>query len=94
MAMAHIHSAVGVPLPKLLVHHGMQGQLLAAMEFSNATTATLETEYPHSVRHFLLIGCLAMFLGAVVFGFMTFRSNHKTLVITCSYLSAFVDLKR
>jgi hypothetical protein len=94
MAIAHIHMAVEVPPPKLLGHHGMQGQLLAAMQFSNSTTATLEAEFPHSVRHFLLIGCLAMFLGAVVFGFMTFRSNHKTPVISYIYYCAWIDMPR
>lgn len=81
IVLAHAYKAVPqIPSSKLISVHNLKGQLLAAIEFSNTTAATLETEYTHSVRHFLLIGTLAMFLGAIVFGFMAIKSNHKITV--------------
>merc|ERR1712216_927925 len=52
-------------------------------EEDDTPTVTFPDDYPNSVRHFLLIGFLGMFIGAIVFFYMGI-SPKSTLSCTCS----------
>eukprot|EP00961_Rhodomonas_salina_P220496 2980991-Rhodomonas_salina.1 len=55
------------PLRKLLEEGAEEP---AEEEEEEEPTVTFPDDYPNSVRHFLLIGFLGMFIGAIVFFYM------------------------
>jgi hypothetical protein len=67
-----------------------------------APTVTFPDDYPNSVRHFLLIGFLGMFIGAIVFFYMGISRKVNTIshvltffiaaVASCSYYAMWAGL--
>jgi bacteriorhodopsin len=67
-----------------------------------APTVTFPDDYPNSVRHFLLIGFLGMFIGSIVFFYMGISRKVNTVshvltffiaaVASCSYYAMWAGL--
>jgi hypothetical protein len=61
--------------------HSVRGSsILAGIDFANDNALSFQSEYTEAMKHFLLIGFLGMFVGAIVFVFMSFQRNQKMLV--------------
>ena len=61
----------------------MASQMLAGL--TNAQS--LQAEYPPATKHFLLIGFLGMFIGSVVFCFLSFKKQQNKMQVracTCA----------
>jgi bacteriorhodopsin len=67
-----------------------------------APTVTFPDDYPNSVRHFLLIGFLGMFIGSIVFFYMGISRKVNTVshvltffiaaIASCSYYAMWAGL--
>ncbi len=72
------------------------------MADAEAPTVTFPDDYPNSVRHFLLIGFLGMFIGSIVFFYMGISRKVNTVshvltffiaaVASCSYYAMWAGL--
>ncbi len=61
--------------------HSVRGSsILAGIDFANDNALSFQSEYTEAMKHFLLIGFLGMFVGAIVFVLMSFQRNSKMLV--------------
>ena len=60
----------------------MASQMLAGL--TNAQS--LQAEYPPATKHFLLIGFLGMFIGSVVFCFLSFKKKENKMQVGCGAL--------
>ena len=58
-------------------HHG---SILTGIDFANESAMSFQSAYTESIKHFLLIGFLALFVGALVFVYMSFQRNQKLSV--------------
>ena len=54
-------------------------------------TVTFPDDYPNSVRHFLLIGFLGMFIGAIVFFYMGISRKVNTVMHVLTFFIAAVS---
>jgi hypothetical protein len=54
-------------------------------------TVTFPDDYPNSVRHFLLIGFLGMFIGAIVFFYMGISRKVNTVMHVLTFYQRFLD---
>ncbi|EKX44849.1 hypothetical protein GUITHDRAFT_152884 [Guillardia theta CCMP2712] len=68
-------------------------RLLQEAEEAAATepTVTFPDDYPNSVRHFLLIGFLGMFIGAIVFFYMGISRKVNTVMHVLTFFIAAVS---
>merc|ERR1711939_236606 len=71
------------------LHRGgrMASQMLAGL--TNAQS--LQAEYPPATKHFLLIGFLGMFIGSVVFCFLSFKKQQNKMQETIMFLATAIS---
>jgi hypothetical protein len=60
-------------------------------EGDDTPTVTFPDDYPNSVRHFLLIGFLGMFIGAIVFFYMGISRKVNTVMHVLTFFIAAVS---
>ena len=60
-------------------------------EEDDTPTVTFPDDYPNSVRHFLLIGFLGMFIGAIVFFYMGISRKVNTVMHVLTFFIAAVS---
>merc|ERR1711871_298743 len=60
-------------------------------EEDDTPTVTFPDDYPNSVRHFLLIGFLGMFIGAIVFFYMGISRKVNTVMHVLTFFVAAVS---
>ena len=60
------------------------------MADAEAPTVTFPDDYPNSVRHFLLIGFLGMFIGSIVFFYMGISRKVNTVSHVLTFFIAAV----
>jgi len=68
----------------------MMGRRLLQDEEDDTPTVTFPDDYPNSVRHFLLIGFLGMFIGAIVFFYMGISRKVNTITHVLTFFIAAV----
>ena len=71
---------------RLTHSHGGTGQ-----DEDDTPTVTFPDDYPNSVRHFLLIGFLGMFIGAIVFFYMGISRKVNTVMHVLTFFVAAVS---
>ena len=64
---------------------------LAQDDEEDTPTVTFPDDYPNSVRHFLLIGFLGMFIGAIVFFYMGISRKVNTVMHVLTFFIAAVS---
>ena len=69
----------------------MMGRRLLQDEEDDTPTVTFPDDYPNSVRHFLLIGFLGMFIGAIVFFYMGISRKVNTVMHVLTFFIAAVS---
>merc|ERR1712216_491848 len=69
------------------------GQMAARrlLQDDDTPTVTFPDDYPNSVRHFLLIGFLGMFIGAIVFFYMGISRKVNTVMHVLTFFIAAVS---
>ena len=63
----------------------------AEQDDEDTPTVTFPDDYPNSVRHFLLIGFLGMFIGAIVFFYMGISRKVNTVMHVLTFFIAAVS---
>merc|ERR1711906_90855 len=71
--------------------HAMVGRRLLGDDEEDTPTVTFPDDYPNSVRHFLLIGFLGMFIGAIVFFYMGISRKVNTVMHVLTFFIAAVS---
>ena len=61
------------------------------LQDEDTPTVTFPDDYPNSVRHFLLIGFLGMFIGAIVFFYMGISRKVNTVMHVLTFFIAAVS---
>jgi len=64
---------------------------LRVQDEDDTPTVTFPDDYPNSVRHFLLIGFLGMFIGAIVFFYMGISRKVNTVMHVLTFFIAAVS---
>jgi hypothetical protein len=64
---------------------------LRQQDDEDTPTVTFPDDYPNSVRHFLLIGFLGMFIGAIVFFYMGISRKVNTVMHVLTFFIAAVS---
>jgi hypothetical protein len=65
--------------------------LVHLLQDEDTPTVTFPDDYPNSVRHFLLIGFLGMFIGAIVFFYMGISRKVNTVMHVLTFFIAAVS---
>jgi len=73
---ATLPKAVAVAAARVAAHKH-HGSILAGIDFANDSALSFQSAYTESIKHFLLIGFLALFVGALVFVYMSFQRSQK-----------------
>jgi predicted ABC-type ATPase len=76
---ATLPKAVAVAAARVAAHKH-HGSILTGIDFANDSALAFQSAYTESIKHFLLIGFLALFVGALVFVYMSFQRNQKLSV--------------
>ena len=64
---------------------------MRTVQDDDTPTVTFPDDYPNSVRHFLLIGFLGMFIGAIVFFYMGISRKVNTVMHVLTFFVAAVS---
>ena len=67
---------------------GRTDDYMRAVQDDDTPTVTFPDDYPNSVRHFLLIGFLGMFIGAIVFFYMGISRKVNTVMHVLTFFVA------
>ena len=67
--------------------------ILAGIDFANESAMTFQLAYSESIKHFLLIGFLALFVGSIVFVYISFQRNQKMAVRDFGFISGALGSK-
>ena len=70
---------------------GRTDDYMRAVQDDDTPTVTFPDDYPNSVRHFLLIGFLGMFIGAIVFFYMGISRKVNTVMHVLTFFVAAVS---
>jgi len=54
-------------------------------------SASQQADYPPATKHFLLIGFLGMFIGSIVFSFLSFKKKENKMQETIMFLAAAIS---
>jgi len=63
----------------------------AQMLASVTNSASLQAEYPPATKHFLLIGFLGMFIGSIVFCYLSFKKKENKMQETIMFLATIIS---